>query len=311
MAESKRPLVSSTDPLWIRAIAIKGSREAFTVVEPASSLSSLVNSGVRAVSFRDVKLERPLPTHAALDPYPIPVTEDREGYYGDLHYDWWLSGLYDYLAVKQTIARFGVNLKRGDAIFELGCASGRVLRHFACQAQDIDIWGADINLRHVEWIRNFLPQRIKVFQNTALPHLPVEDKSISLVLAFSVFTHIDELELAWLAELRRVLKPGGFAYLTIHSERTWSKMRPGLAAFEYLVAVRERIQDYVVSEDLFRSSMPVEKVVFSWEHAANYSSSVFHHSKYIRSTWGRFFEVKDILEAAHDYQDVVVLQREA
>jgi hypothetical protein len=55
--------------------------------------------------------------------------------------------------------------------------------------------------------------------------------------------------------------------------------------------------------------MPSEKVVFSWEHAANYNSSVFHHSKYIRSVWGRFFEVRDILAAAHNYQDVVVLQR--
>lgn len=307
MAEPKRPLVSSTDPLWLRAIAIKGSREAFKVLEPASSLSS---SGAQQVSFERVKLELPLRAYADLDPYPIPVTEDREGYYGDFHYDWWLSGLYDYLAVKQTLTRFGGSLKPGDAVFELGCASGRVLRHFACQARDIDIWGADINLRHVEWIRNYLPEHIRVFQNTALPHLPIDDKSISLVMAFSVFTHIDELELAWLAELRRVLKPGGFAYLTIHSEHTWSSMRPGLSAFEYLMAVRERVADYAVSEELFQSSMPAEKVVFSWENAANYNSSVFHQSKYIRSTWSRFFTVKDILEAAHNYQDVVVLQRD-
>ena len=196
------------------------------------------------MSFDDVKLQHPLPAYADLDPYPIPVTEDREGYYGDFHYDWWLSGLYDYLAVKQTLTRFGGSLKPGDAVFESGCASGRVLRHFACQAKDIDIWGADINLRHVEWIQNYLPQHIRIFQNTALPHLPIDDKSISLVMAFSVFTHIDELELAWLAELRRVLKPGGFAYLTIHSEHTWSIMRPGLSAFEYLMAVRERIANY-------------------------------------------------------------------
>jgi ubiquinone/menaquinone biosynthesis C-methylase UbiE len=306
MAQSKRPLISSTDPAWLRAIAIKGNREVFTVVGPAASLA---NSGARVVSFDNVTLEYPLAAYAASDPYPIPITEDREGYYGDLHYDWWLSGLYDYLAVKQTVERFGGNLKSGDAIFELGCASGRVLRHFACQARDLDLWAADINLRHVEWIRNFLPERIKIFQNTALPHLPVDDKSISLITAFSVFTHIDELELAWLAELRRVLKPGGFAYLTIHSERTWLKMAPGLPAFENLIAVRERIPDYVVSDDLFRSSMPAEKVVFSWEHAANYNSSVFHHSKYVRSVWGRFFEVRDILEAAHNYQDVVILRR--
>jgi len=99
------------------------------VLEPASSLSS---SGAQQVSFERVKLELPLRAYADLDPYPIPVTEDREGYYGDFHYDWWLSGLYDYLAVKQTLTRFGGSLKPGDAVFELGCASGRVLRHLGC-----------------------------------------------------------------------------------------------------------------------------------------------------------------------------------
>ena len=39
-------------------------------------------------------------------------------------------------------------------------------------------------------------------------------------------------ELAWLAELRRVLVPGGFAYLTIHSEHTWRIYDPRVADLE-------------------------------------------------------------------------------
>jgi SAM-dependent methyltransferase len=243
------------------------------------------------------------------DPHQIPIAADREGYYGDSHYDWWLSGLYDYFAVTRTLAGLGQSLAPGESVFELGCASGRVLRHFVCQRNDLEVWGADINLRHVEWVRNFLPRRIKVFQNTALPHLPLEDKSMSLVMAFSVFTHIDQLELAWLAELRRILKPGGVAYITIHSDRTWTKMNPGIPAFDNLIAVRDSIPDYRVTENLFRSPMPLEKVAFTWNNAANYNSSVFHHREYIHSTWGRFFEVSDIVEGGHNYQDVVVLRR--
>ena len=49
------------------------------------------------------------------------------------------------------------------------------------------------------------PTNLRIFQNTILPHLPIEDNSLSLVTAFSVFTHIDDLDLAWIAELRRIL----------------------------------------------------------------------------------------------------------
>src|SRR5258706_6416216 len=115
MDELKRPLITSANPAWLSAIAIKGSREPFTVIGPASSVAHL---GQRMVSFENVKLENPLSTYVSRDPYSIPMTDDREGYYGDAHFDWWLSGLYDYLAVRQAIARFGGGLKQGDRVFE-------------------------------------------------------------------------------------------------------------------------------------------------------------------------------------------------
>ncbi len=243
------------------------------------------------------------------DTYRLPATSDRENYHGDRHYDWWLSGLKDFLLIQKRLEEHGAPLKAEDSVLELGCASGRVLRHFAIQRPDLHCWGADINLRHVEWMRLFLPANLRIFQNTILPHLPIEDNSLSLVTAFSVFTHIDDLDLAWIAELRRILKPGGFLYLTIHSEQTWQEMKPGVPIYDALLQMSAHIPDYDVSETFLRGPLPKDKTVLYWDVAQNYNSNVFHHTNYVRREWGRFFDVADIIPCGSGYQDVVLLQK--
>ena len=47
--------------------------------------------------------------------------------------------------------------------------------------------------------------------NDLRPPLPYDDAAFELVYAFSVMTHLPEdLQRAWMAECRRVLKPGGY-----------------------------------------------------------------------------------------------------
>ncbi|MEZ5830645.1 MAG: class I SAM-dependent methyltransferase [Dongiaceae bacterium] len=304
MSKAHRPLIFSARPAYLDAISIKGRREDFSVLPPASTFSQM-SSSIDFGVFRPASLG----PYLEQDPHALPVTADREGYYGDGHFDWWLSGLNDYLRVKDVLAKNGANLSSGDELFELGCASGRVLRHFACHEPKCAVWGADINLRHVEWVRQFLPQRIRIFQNTILPQLPIADGTMSLVCAFSVFTHIDDMELAWICELRRILKPGGIAYLTIHSEHTWQRLGPGLPVYDALISQRDKIADYRVSAELFKQPMPEDKMVFCWDASGTYSSNVFHSTNYIRDTWGRFMEIKEIIVGGHSYQDVVVMMR--
>lgn len=300
-----RPMISSFNPPWISAVCIKGTNKPF---ENLLSVKNYLDTPV-FTRIDDLEIGTNLTRFVAKDDYPIPAAKDREGYHKDHDYDWWVSGLRDYICIERTLSRHGLRLNPDDNIFELGCASGRVLRHFACQETGLTIWAADIQLRHVEWIRKFLPERIRVFQNTVLPHLPLENNSQTLIYAFSVFTHIDDFELAWLAELRRILVPGGIAYLTIHSERTWQNMNPEWPLWKGLVREKDHIPDYEVSADLFKSPMPAEKTVFWWTTGQNYNTQVFHSDLYIRNTWGRFFSIKEVIPAGHGYQDIVVLQK--
>lgn len=243
---------------------------------------------------------------AAKDDSPIPQTKDREYYHGDAHAAWWNSGLMDMRAIESAASSLGIAID--DArYFELGCASGRVVRHLAHQTS-AEIWCGDINLRHTEWVRKYLPQKIRAFNNTAFPYLPLEACQFNIVSAFSVFTHIDDLELMWIAELARVLAPGGMAYITVSTEDTWEKYKTQWIK-EHLMPLASAVPDYAVNDALFAGPLPQEKTVFWWKSRDVYNCTVFHEKNYIKREWGRFLEVKDIIQNGSTYQDVVVLQK--
>jgi len=254
-------------------------------------------------------LDEPLERYLERDPFPLPATADREGYHGERHFEYWLSGLRDYLLLRDRLRAAGAELVAGDRVLDFGCASGRVLRHLLCQGPPLDLWGCDINARHVEWLRRFLGRRLRPVPITVVPHLPLEDDSCALAIGFSVFTHIDEMELAWLAELRRVLRPGGVAYLTLHTDYTWERLTDG-------VPVREALRDMFCvtpgaeeAAEALGGPMPAERVVFRTADGGPYSTNVFHSSAYVGETWGRLFEIFATYREGADYQDVVLLRK--
>jgi len=250
------------------------------------------------------------------DTYPLPATEDREGYYSDQHLRYWLSGLGDYLLLKQLLRERGIRIKPQFSLLDLGCASGRILRHFAIQETEAMLYGADINHINIKWIRQYLPQSIFCFQNTILPHLPLADNTLDLVYGCSVFTHIDDYEEGWLLEVKRVLKPQGLAFITIHSERTWNQINMDKEHFmyKYFLNTPHKIEDLNIRQitpDLFKSDMPANRVVLTHTGYSINNTNVFHTSGYIKERWGRLFRVLKIIPKAHGgHQDGALLLKE-
>jgi ubiquinone/menaquinone biosynthesis C-methylase UbiE len=289
-----QPIMSTFKTPALSGLIIKDDRAPFETLSPISTfVSTLPNTEEIVVAVKK-------------DTSPIPQTKDREHYHGDEHAAWWLNGREDMQRILSAAEHLGIqtnNLK----YFELGCASGRVVRHFAHQT-DAEIWCADINLRHTEWIRRFLPSHIKAFNNTAFPCLPMESNSIDIASAFSVFTHIDDLELMWIAELARVIRPGGMAYITVQTENTWEKYKSGWIK-DVLMPLAAVIPDYEINLQTFENPLPEEKTVFWWQTRTIYNSTVFHTTDYLRREWARFFHIVEIIPNGSTYQDVVVLQK--
>ena len=106
-------------------------------------------------------------------------------------------------------------------VLEWGCGPGRLIRTMAelLGERAGTLTGTDYNPRTIAWCQANLPG-IAFAENALMPPLPFADASFDAVYCFSVFTHLSEpVQLAWAAELRRVLAPGGLLICTTHGDR--------------------------------------------------------------------------------------------
>ena len=238
----------------------------------------------------------------ARDHFPLPGGEDREGYSRDNDEWFWLSGLRDYLTAQALLSEHG---RPVDRLLEIGASTGRVSRHFAIQAALSEVWVSDLNHRSMRWQAEHMPPNILPLTVPSLPGLPIPDSYLDAVTAWSVFTHIDTFETAHLAELRRVLRPGGIALLTAHTEETWA----GLA--DEATKAHRMIEIIRQNEPEADFTQPLRKGRSAYRHSqiGPYRGLVFHSTCHIHQVWGRFFEVVEVLPRAHAAQTIVVLRK--
>lgn len=117
------------------------------------------------------------------------------------------------LTVTEALARQGQAAESLDALLDFGCGCGRVLRWFGRRP---GLHGTDLHGDAVVWLRREMPW-IAATANGLTPPLPFADDRFGAVYAFSVFTHLTEpLQDAWLTELVRILRPGGWLMLSTH-----------------------------------------------------------------------------------------------
>ncbi|MEP5153301.1 class I SAM-dependent methyltransferase [Planktotalea sp.] len=243
----------------------------------------------------------PLSDLIAKDTLPIPQARDRENYNLGMDEEYWLSGLSDYHKVLSAADAKKVEVNR---ILDIGCASGRFLRHFACQRETPEIWGSDVNGRHIRWLTEYMPSNVRPVFVPALPSMPFEDNYFDVVTAFSVFTHLDTFESAFLSEIRRVLRPGGLAYLTVHTEPTWEAW--GKGASDPNSHISGKIARYPnLKEDLMHP-MTRDVQTYRWTETGPYRSLAFHSTDHIKSSWGRFLQIEDIIPKHHNFQTCVL-----
>jgi len=102
---------------------------------------------------------------------------------------------------------------------DFGCGWGRIGRFFLRDFQAQDMVGVDIDPDMVAFCASAnLPGRFETIVNGQ--PLPFADGSFRLITAYSVFTHLPpHLFRAWLAELLRVLAPGGQLVFTVEPPR--------------------------------------------------------------------------------------------
>lgn len=116
-------------------------------------------------------------------------------------------------AVTGLLQRHGLAIENLEAVLDFGCGCGRIIRHFH-RVPNVKMYGTDYNPTLVAWCKENLPFA-EFGVNGLHPPLVYSDAKFDAIYAFSVFTHLPEdLQFAWLAELSRVMKPGGHLVMT-------------------------------------------------------------------------------------------------
>ncbi len=156
---------------------------------------------------------------------------------------------------------------------------------------NIRFFGTDIDCMAVQWCREHL--RGSFCTNRDTPPLNFLDAEFDCVYAISVFTHIDEkYQLRWLAELRRILRPGGLLLVSVHGAGTAKELR-----VDELATLRAQ-------GILFKRSSKLRGIHPEFYH------TTFQTKEYVMQTWSTFFEIVSYRELGLGYQDLVVLRRD-
>ena len=238
---------------------------------------------------------------ARRDTSPIPQIDNRENYGRGSDLSYWISGYLHHRVISRIAGKYGIN---GGRCYDFGGSSGRVCRHFAIQSDAWDPWISDFRETSVEFVARYLPMKVKPFMNSAFPSLPLSDNYFDLVFGCSVFTHINETEIPWLLELRRILRIGGIALLSVHNDDTWAWLaqRPEDGLRKLMREWRPDVADLPTIPE-------GQRIVVSHRDDDPYNCNVFHSDAYLRGVWGRFFEIEEIVPHGMGTQAVVVCRR--
>jgi len=207
---------------------------------------------------------------------------------------------------------YGLPLTSFGSVCDFGCGSGRVLSHLQV-APGAQLHGMDVDAEAIEWVSEHLPH-VDARPNPPLGPAPFGGDSFDFLCSISIFTHLNERsQRIWLAEVARLLAPGGLALLTVLGEdlrETWERGdRPGIAESQRLALAALpplRDQGFVFAAEprtrwnAWRYRGVEEDYGLSfWDHAA------------LREAWSEWFEVLEIVPRSINWKQDAVLLRPA
>lgn len=225
------------------------------------------------------------------------------------------SGLSCYLPIATSALREGLDLDSGIRILDFGCGVGRQLVHFTKHFPINRYSACDIDSSCVSFVQASYPM-IDTRCNSFHPPLPFESETFEMIYGVSVFSHLPPADHAsWLNELARVLKPGGYCFLTVEGEVALEHMTPVLGGDLSQLASRLESEGVLYAEyrDLSEEKKHATVVSFGRKYAGvsgSYGSTVITR-RHIEDNWNlNPLEVVAVLDGIIDRrQDLVILKR--
>lgn len=227
---------------------------------------------------------------------PIPPAHLRYRVHGSLDKETFLKvGRTLVRNISDLCAAAGRDLHSFEHILDFGCGCGRVLRYFGDAPASCRFYGTDIDAELVGWCERHLAY-VEWTTNGFHPPLTYADDTFDLIYAISVFTHLDEeYQHAWLAELRRVARPGAVLILTVHGQHCINM---------FAAADKRQIDaDGFIFKTGTTGRLKLDKL-------PDFYQTAYHTEEYIRREWSAYFDVIRYAERGiNNNQDAVLLRK--
>jgi SAM-dependent methyltransferase len=182
------------------------------------------------------------------------------------------------------------------SILDFACGPGRVACELKKLTRSCRFHGSDIDGEAIAWARENLAHVAEFSTNGISPPTRHEHDFFDIIYCVSLFTHLDEnLQNAWLAELARILKPGGILVATTHGRLTYNAL---------MRSEMVELKDRGIAHRVDRKGR------FKLDGLPDFYQTTFHTPEYVAKAWGRWFEVVEHLEGGlGDHQDLVVMRK--
>jgi SAM-dependent methyltransferase len=190
--------------------------------------------------------------------------------------------------LKEAIENASVRFPDAARVLDFGCGPGRVITWFHQEHENWKFFGTDIDAEAIGWARSHLSEIATFGCNPHMPPFEYADEFFDFVYSISIFTHLPEdMQTAWLAELARVTKPGGYLVLTTHG----GTLIP--PEYQYLLKT-----GFHYSADAKTEGLP------------DFYQTSYQTEEYVRRVWSQFFTVeRHVTRGLQNHQDVVVCRK--
>lgn len=213
---------------------------------------------------------------------------------------------FNYLFTGRTLFRhFEAVLKRhsnrsfseSNFVLDWGCGPGRVAMHVLEDSRPKRFLGLDIVDATVDWAKSTLDGDFQTCQTE--PPLDIASDSVDVIYAYSVLTHIPEtLFEKWLEEISRVMVPGGYFLATVLCETAMAVTMSQWDEGNIRYVIQRGVFDGIANDGL-------EHVGFSGEYYRN----IYFTKTALEGIVSKHFEIVEIVENFHFYQDLLVLRK--
>ena len=256
----------------------------------------------------DVLVHKPEP-RAPGGSLPVPPDTYWEGY--GLKADEYLeSGRAHTASMLRILETEGIDPAPLQRVLDFGCAAGRMLRWFPASA-GVERWGCDIKGATIAWCQQHLSPPMDFAATTTLPHLPFEDRYFDLVYCGSVFTHIVDMPDAWLLELRRIIRPTGYGYVTVFDRHALQLVLD--AGFEREHPDLRWFVDQLREFDARTGAFSADLAYWSVDSGPTWEGmpvpQVCYDIGYLTAKWSRLVDIVSVTEDAYGYQTAILFRR--